>query len=376
MNREIINQTLLTYLMNHAPVFVMLLDRGGKVVMVNGYARELVGGDVGLKTFGDVFVDFAKSLKLSVLTEDPEKAHLLNVTTYTGLPETLYFHFMDLGDSILALGKPDTREFESLRKDLIILNNELTNATRELQKRNAELAQLNDMKNLFLGMASHDLRIPLNIILNYSEFILDEAAHVLHEEHLNFLRTIISSTKQMKRLIDDFLDIAAIESGKLPMDIKQNDISAVLHNSLMANNSIAQRKQVQLVTTYGDHIPMLMIDGFRIEQVFNNLITNAIEYTKENSVVAIQITRKNGEVIVSVRDEGHGIATEDVARLFKPFSGTSVKKVKKSSGEKSTGLGLTISRKIIEAHKGKIWMESDIGKGTTFYFSLPIQGTH
>ena len=82
MNREVINQTLLTYLMNHAPVFVMLLDRGGKVVMVNEYARELVGGDVRLKTFGDVFVDFAKSLNLSVLTEDPEEAHLLNVTTY------------------------------------------------------------------------------------------------------------------------------------------------------------------------------------------------------------------------------------------------------------------------------------------------------
>lgn len=369
MQDEVIKHIAYQYLYEQSPIVFLVLNRAGKILDANAYTHELMGADICTKTIQDVFVDFAMSLNLSELVKDSEKVHLLNIKTFTGLPQTFYFNFFDLGEHILALGKLDVIELETLRKQLVSLNNELHNLTRELQKKSAELARLNQLKNQFLGMAAHDLRKPIAIILMYSGFLIDEAVSALSDEHGEFLQIIKSSSESMRRLIDDFLDIAVIESGKFDLYVQPTNLSALIRGSLSFHTVQARKKQVELVVEYDERIPELMIDGPKIEQVVNNLVSNAIEHSQPNTTVRFRISYHNDMVTASVQDEGPGIPQDELKRLFKPFERTSAKK---TAGEKSTGLGLAIAQKIIMEHHGKMWVESEPGKGSIFYFTLPI----
>jgi len=369
MQNNTIKQITYDYLLEQASVLFLALDRTGKIIEANEYAAELVGEDIRGKTAQDVFVDFSMSFDLTELSRDSTQTHLLNVNTFTRLPQTFYFNFFDLGHLILAFGKLDIIEIEMLRKQLVTANNELNNLTRELQKKNAELARLNQLKNQFLGIAAHDLRNPTAIISTYSEFLLDETRAVLSAEHLKLLATIQSTSKFMQHLIDSFLDIAVIESGEFELGVQPIDLLLLINKCLTLNNMRARKSQVNLLLDHDEDIPTLLLDGPKIEQVVNNLLSNAIEYSAPHTTVKVTVSRSRQTVVVSVQDEGLGIPPDEVDRLFKPFGRTSVRK---PAGQKSTGLGLVISRKIIEAHHGAIGVESEAGKGSTFYFSLPI----
>ena len=292
----------------------------------------------------------------------------MNVKTSTGLPQTFYIQFIELGDNILALGKFDHNELEVMRKNLVELNSELSNLTRELHKKNAELERLNRLKNQFLGYAAHDLRKPIGVIMNYSDFLRTEASAALDEEHRGFIETISSSSGFMKALVDEFLDIAKIESGQFVLDLQPINIYAIIENSLALNDILARKLDVRVSLDCEERIPLIVLDESKIEQVLNNLIANAIEHSQPHSTVKVSASKDGDAVTVLVRDQGPGLTREDMQRLFKPFQKIAKQK---PSGVKSTGLGLVIAKKIIEAHHGDIWVESEIGKGATFGFSIP-----
>jgi len=258
----------------------------------------------------------------------------------------------------------------SLYDELSRLNNELVSLQRELAKQNVELEKLNNLKNQFLGMAAHDLRTPLGHILSYSEFLIDEAGPQLSAEHLEFLHIIRSSSDFMLQLVDDLLDFAKIESGKLTLNRQPTDLIALVRHNIALNSVLASRKQIELqFEVRDDSLPEMMLDPARIEQVLNNLTSNAIKFSNPDGTVRVSISRDGDRAVVAVADQGTGMSPEQLERLFKPFS----KSVKGTTGEKGTGLGLAIVKKIVEEHKGAIWVESEAGRGSTFYVALPIR---
>ena len=357
------------FIQEHASVFFLIIDQGGGILETNAYTSEVVGMELVGKSYKDVFVDFAMSLDLNELSKDPQKTHLLNVNTFLGVPQTFYFQFLQLDDEILALGKLDFKELELLRNQLLSANSELGNLTRELQKTNAELKKLNQLKNQFLGMAAHDLRKPTSLILNYSEFLEDELGTNLSEEQSRFLDIILSSAEYMGKIIDDFLDIALIESGRFELSLQPATLDSVLDGCLPLARYQATKRNITLQIIIDEELPIMFIDRSKIEQVINNLISNAIEHSENDTTVEIQITRDAERVLIAVKDKGEGIPEEVKAKLFQPFGRGGIRK---KSGKMSIGLGLAIARKIVELHSGKIWVEFEVGSGSEFFVALPV----
>jgi two-component system, sensor histidine kinase and response regulator len=248
-------------------------------------------------------------------------------------------------------------------------HNDLMEAHHQLEQKNIELEKVNQEKTRFLSIAAHDLRNPLTIIYTTADLITEELKEKTSEETIEFLEMIKQSSKFMRDLIEELLDVSIIDSGKLSICLEPVDIMELIRNNVSLNRVIAGRKQITVEFNPMKDLPVFPLDRKKIEQVFNNLISNAIKYSYPQSRVVIDSKRENGHLVISVHDTGQGIPPSEMDKLFKPFPRISVKT---TSGESSTGLGLVIVRKIIEAHNGKVWAESRLKIGTTFSISLPI----
>lgn len=369
MDENDIHREAAGYLLQEAALLFLVLDSEGRILDANRYCRGLAGDVVG-KPLTDVILDFTGAFSFSTLRRNLDGVHLLNIRTLSGLPQTFYFHFLDLGEKILAFGEINSLEIETLRKSLVSANNELSNLGRELQKKNAELVKLNDLKNQFLGMAAHDLRNPIGVILSYSEFLLEEAGEALGEEHRQFLTTIRKSSDFMLSMLNDLLDITKIESGRLELELESVDLIDLIEKNVVLNRVLAAKKAILIAFQHDTDLPPTPVDRGKIDQVLNNLISNAVKFSPAGTTVTVHAFRSGDQVTVSVKDEGPGIPEAERQKLFQPFSRTSVQS---TGGEKSTGLGLAIAKKIILGHRGKIWVESGIGTGSTFYVTLPLE---
>lgn len=248
------------------------------------------------------------------------------------------------------------------------LNNELIDTKRELVKKNGELLQLNILKNQFIGMAAHDLRNPLGNILNYSEFLEEESTN-LTEDQIEFVQEIKSLSFFMLNLVTDLLDVSTIETGEITLHEKEIDLIPIVQKLIYINKLSADKKNIKITFKSEVQSLPLIADKEKIVQVLTNLITNAIKFSFNNTEIKINIVIKESNALVTVKDEGQGIKESEIKLLFKPFQRTSSKS---TGGEKSTGLGLFIVRKIVEAHNGKVWAESEYGKGSCFNFTLPF----
>jgi signal transduction histidine kinase len=241
---------------------------------------------------------------------------------------------------------------------------------RQLEQKNIQLEILNQEKNHFLSIAAHDLRNPLTTIYTAADLITEELKDKTSSETKEFLEMIKQSSKFMRSLIEELLDVSVIDSGKLSIHLEPVNLMDLIRNNVALNRVIAGRKKITVEYHCATDLPVLQLDRKKIEQVLNNLISNAIKYSFPQSKVKIHSTCESNNLVISVSDEGQGIPPAEMDKLFKPFSRTSVKT---TSGESSTGLGLVIVRKIVEAHNGSVWAESQVKKGSTFYISLPIQ---
>ena len=254
--------------------------------------------------------------------------------------------------------------------ELSKLNNELVNLQRELSKKNMELAKLNRLKNQFLGMAAHDLRNPLAAILSQSEYLIEELKDKIPDEETGFLKSILKSSFFMLSLVEDLLDVSKIESGNLNLIKKSIDIIPFIQEIIKLNNILAKKKNIQINLKSEISSLMVLIDFQKITQVINNLLTNAVKFSHPNSEITLSVNLENESVKISIKDSGTGILGTDLQEIFAPFNKAASRG---TSGEKSTGLGLSICKKIVEGHNGTIWVESEINKGSAFSFSLPIK---
>lgn len=262
-------------------------------------------------------------------------------------------------------------ETETILEELSRVNNELINLQRELSQKNAELERLNEIKNQFIGMAAHDLRSPLGNIFSISEY-LEKRNENLNDTQKKFISNIKKQSSFLLNLVNDLLDVSVIEAGKVQLKKSKEDINQLIHFNIDLNCELAVKKQIEIKFDTVHESIQLFIDKNKIDQVMNNLLTNAIKYSNPETRIQVKLEKRREDILVEVKDQGLGIKQEEIPLLFKPFQKTSTESTK---GEKSTGLGLYITKRIIEAHNGEINVKSKFGSGSTFYFTLPLQGT-
>jgi len=247
-------------------------------------------------------------------------------------------------------------------------NLELKQLQKELEQRNQQLKESIDEKNHFLGIAAHDLRSPLCTVSSYFELISDTLKDDSIANQLQVVSTINNTLDFMLNLITDVLDYAKIESGKLNLNIEEFNIIAFLDEVIVLNNILAAQKKINIVSDYKEETIIIEADANKLKQVMNNLLSNAMKFSDSETEIHVNVEKLDKEVRFSVIDQGKGIPEDELDKLFKPFSTTSVRS---TAGEKSTGLGLVSVKKIIETHGGRMWVESEVGMGSKFHFSIP-----
>ena len=259
---------------------------------------------------------------------------------------------------------------KSVYDELTHLNNQLSAMQRELMKKNHDLAQLNQQKNYFLGMAAHDLRSPLGTIVSYCEFLLDEKQEHTRKDDLELLGVIRKSSEFMLGLINDLLDISKIESGNLHMNMQKLNLAEVMSQSILTNRVLAAKKGIIIEAVSDGKLPETVFwDRSKIEQVLNNLLGNAIKFSHPGSTVTVRVATLEQKLVIQVDDRGNGLPGEVLEKLFIPFTKASRLG---TGGEKGSGLGLAIVRRIVEGHGGDVRAENIPEGGARFIVTLPI----
>ena len=239
----------------------------------------------------------------------------------------------------------------------------------EIQDKSRQLAEASQHKSQFLANMSHELRTPLNAILGYNELIVDGIYGTPSEKMQAVLKRIESNGRHLLGLINAVLDLSKIEAGQFTLDLADYSLQNVAQTVYNAVEPLALDKKLVFKADVQSDLPLGRGDERRLTQVLLNLVGNAIKFTDAGEVV-IKADASDGTFNLAVRDTGPGISAADQARLFQEFQQADNSNTRKKEG---TGLGLAISKRIIEMHGGRIWIESQVGQGSTFFVTLPVQ---
>jgi len=254
-----------------------------------------------------------------------------------------------------------------LKEGNILLEQRVGERTLQLGEMNERLKALNAQKDSFLGMAAHDLRSPITVIRGFTDLLKHPRSRP--EDTLKFVDIIREALDQMLALLDDLLDITAIESGKLTLRLVPTAIAPFIERVSRLNRFIGDPKGITLVTNVPDDLPLVTLDPQRIEQVLNNLLGNAFKFSHSDTSVMLEAAQVDGAVEFSVYDQGQGIRPDEIDMVFGEFQRVSTKP---TANETSTGLGLSICKRIIDLHGGQIGVTSTFGVGSRFFFRLPL----
>ena len=240
---------------------------------------------------------------------------------------------------------------------------------REIQAKGCELEAANRHKSEFLANVSHELRTPLNAIIGFSEVLLEKLFGELNDKQNEYVDDILSSGRHLLSLINDILDLSKIEAGHMELELTTFDLPNALDNALVLIRERASRHGVRVERVVDEQLGDLRGDERKIKQVLVNLLSNAVKFTPEGGKIQVRASLDNSAVQISVSDTGIGIAPEHHDAIFEEFRQVGSDYARKREG---TGLGLTLTKKFIEMHGGRIWVESEPGKGSTFTFTLPL----
>jgi len=240
---------------------------------------------------------------------------------------------------------------------------------REIEEKSRQLEVASQHKSEFLANMSHELRTPLNAIIGFSEVLSERMFGELNEKQEEYSNDIHASGQHLLSLINDILDLSKIEAGRMELDLSDFNLPSAIENALMLIRERAGRRSIALHTDIDGRLGQIQGDERKVRQVVLNLLSNAIKFTPEGGRIDVSAVPKDGLVEVSVSDTGIGIAPEDQEKAFEEFRqvGTKAKKIE------GTGLGLTLCRKFVELHGGKIWVKSQVGEGSTFTFTIPVR---
>ena len=235
-------------------------------------------------------------------------------------------------------------------------------------KRARQLKAFSEIKSKFAAMVSHELRSPLAVIKVSLEIILDGMSGSVNDEQRHILEVAKKNIDRLGRLVNNVLDFQKIESKKMGYDFQENDLNELLTEVQRSMSVVSKKEGLEIKVELAEGLSKMKFDGDRLTQVLTNLVSNAINNTKRGCI-NLTAQKENDEVHIRVQDVGSGIPAEDIPRLFQPFEQVYGNSAKKKGG---AGLGLVIAKEIVLAHHGKIWVESDVGKGSTFHFTLPL----
>jgi signal transduction histidine kinase len=316
------------------------------------------------KTLGVVHLDKRDSRR----PFDEEDLHVLVIVCTQGasaLANAELIEEITTANKNLAAAKG---EIERWNRDL---EKKVEERTLEIQRQSEKIAELAKQKDELLGMVAHDLRTPLTGLLGFSEIAI-QGIHTKApiERVKEDLEVIRATAVEMNDLLSDLLDVSKIEAGKLSIAPFPTDIREIVEDQHRRYVLWADSKKIEFRVQLAPTLPKIPLDARRIQQVLNNLVSNAIKFSQTGDAVTLAIQRTTECVEVSVSDTGQGIAPEDLARLFNRFEQGSSKATK---GERGSGLGLSIAKKIVELHGGQIWVDSKKGVGSRFTFTLPVK---
>ena len=273
------------------------------------------------------------------------------------------------GDLSTRVSMEGRDEVSKLADTIDVMTETLEQSSKTLQEKNEQLEEANRAKSEFLAHMSHELRTPLNVIMGFSELMLDGVPGKVSKEQRQCLNDIWGGGQHLLGLVNDILDLSKIESGKMELKLRDIELPGViksLRSEIMP--MLAPRKQ-SLDIKVEKGLPLVRADKAKVTQVLLNLLGNATKFTPDGSKLKVEAVRENNWCRVSVIDNGTGIKQEDQERIFEPFCQLDSALEKE---ERGTGLGLTIARQIVEKHGGRIWVESEYGKGSRFSFTLPL----
>ncbi len=241
---------------------------------------------------------------------------------------------------------------------------------REIQDKSRELEIASQHKSQFLANMSHELRTPLNAIIGFSDVLLEKMFGDLNEKQEEYLTDILTSGQHLLALINDVLDLSKIEAGKFELEREPLDLPPLLEGSLVVVRERALAHGITISLDMSDDIQTINADERKVKQIIFNLLSNAIKFTPDNGKVGIRAKKLDGHIEVAVWDTGIGISEEDQKLIFEEFQQADQGLTDKTEG---TGLGLALTRKLVELHGGRIWVESVPDSGSTFTFILPIE---
>ncbi|TVL97138.1 MAG: ammonium transporter protein [Candidatus Kuenenia stuttgartiensis] len=250
-----------------------------------------------------------------------------------------------------------------------ILEKRVQEKTADLQMANVALEKANRLKSEFLTTMSHELRTPLNAIIGFAEVLRDEIAGSLSKDQKEYVTDIHSSGHHLLDMINNILDLSKIETGKMHLQYEEFCIEDAINDTLTIINASANNKGISVHTNIQDNTPLLSADKTKFRQILYNLLSNAVKFTPENGKITINVFQKDNSLQFEIVDTGIGIKPEDKEKLFEAFHQADASLTREYEG---TGLGLHLTKRLVELHGGKIWAESTFGKGSTFFFILPI----
>ena len=241
---------------------------------------------------------------------------------------------------------------------------------REIEEKGREIEIANKHKSEFLANMSHELRTPLNAIIGFSEALLEKMFGEINEKQKDYLQDIHSSGQHLLSLINDILDLAKVEAGRMELNLGTFDLPAAIANALTLIRERAMRHGIGLSVEVDSRLGELNADERKLKQILLNLLSNAVKFTPEGGKIKVVARRVDDMVEIAVSDMGIGIALKDQATVFEEFKQVGSDYTRKAEG---TGLGLALTRKLVELHGGTIRLESEPGKGSTFTFTLPLK---
>jgi signal transduction histidine kinase len=338
---------------------LLVTDSGGYVLLINDVATDLLKVDknsVYGKKLETLYTLYDEANQPIASENRP-----VRVALKQGKKISQEVTVMDSDNHKIALGVTAT---PVIQHDQIIGSIEII---RDITKEK----EVDRMKTEFISLASHQLRTPLSAIKWFSEMLLSGDAGKLNDDQTEFAQNVVDSTARMIDLVNSLLNISRIESGRIMIDPKPTDLSQLVHGIVNDLKAKIEERQQTLVVSVHKELPKVNLDARLIGQVYLNLLTNGIKYTPKGGEISVFVSRKGEELVSQVSDNGYGIPKAEQAKMFqKFFRATNVSKIETDG----TGLGMYLIKAIIESSGGKIWFESEEGKGTTFWFSLPMSG--
>ncbi|PYN14132.1 MAG: hypothetical protein DME06_05400 [Candidatus Rokuibacteriota bacterium] len=265
------------------------------------------------------------------------------------------------GDFSGRIDIPNQDELGALATNLNRMNDELGRLYRQLEAANRH-------KSEFLANMSHELRTPLNAIIGFSEVLLERMFGEINPKQAEYLDDILASGRHLLSLINDILDLSKIEAGRQELELAPFDLPLTLENALTLVRERATRHGITLDLAIDGRLGPCVGDERKVKQIVLNLLSNAVKFTPAGGRIGLRATSADDAVEISVSDTGIGIAPDDQEAIFEEFRQVGASSSSKHEG---TGLGLTLARKLVELHGGRIWLQSEVGKGSTFTFSLP-----